>query len=84
MLSETDDPVLTIGEVARELRCSKPHVYKVIRGELAGVSRLRSISMGRRKLVRRSSLERWKRENESGGSSSDTIPRSSELTPLTH
>lgn len=75
-----EDPVLTVEEVAAELRCSKPHVYKAVRGALPGISRLPSIAMGRRKLIRRSSLERWKRENESGGS----IPRSSELAPLTH
>ena len=61
-----NDEILTIPEVAAELRCSRAHVYKVVNGKVAGVSTLPSISMGRRKLVRRSSLERWKRANEKG------------------
>ena len=60
----SQDVVLTIPEVAAELRCSKAHVYNVINGKVRGVSSLPAIAMGRRKLVRRSSLERWKRANE--------------------
>jgi excisionase family DNA binding protein len=60
----TEDSVLTVPEVAAELRCSKAHVYNVISGKVRGVSSLPAISMGRRKLVRRSTLDRWKRENE--------------------
>ena len=58
------DVVLTIPEVAAELRCSKAHVYNVINGRVKGVSSLPAIIMGRRKLVRRSTLDRWKAENE--------------------
>lgn len=58
------DQVLTVTEVAAELRCSKPHVYKIINGQVAGVSALPAITIGRRKLVRRSTLERWKATNE--------------------
>ena len=61
------DPILTIEEVANDLRCSKAHVYKCINGKVAGVAPMPSIPMGRRKLVRRSALERWKRMNERGG-----------------
>ena len=78
-----DDDVLTVAEVATELHCSKPHIYRAIRGEIDGVSKLPAICMGRKKLIRCSSLERWKRENESG-QRDDTIPPSSELKPLTH
>ena len=60
------DEVLTVAEVARKLKCSKSHVYKVIRREVRGVTRLSAIRMGTRRLIRRSSLERWKRENELG------------------
>jgi hypothetical protein len=49
------------------LRCSKAHVYNAINGKISGVSRLPAIPMGRRKLVRRSSLDEWKRANETGG-----------------
>jgi len=58
--------ILTVSKVAVELRCSKAHVYNAIKGKVAGVSRLPVISMGRRKLVRRSGLEQWKRDNERG------------------
>jgi len=60
------DEVLTVAEVAAELRCSKAHVHNAINAKLVGVSPLPAIHMGRRKLVRRSALERWKRANETG------------------
>jgi hypothetical protein len=49
------------------LRCSKAHVYNAIAGKVEGVSALPAISMGRRKLVRRSAFEQWKKLNETGG-----------------
>lgn len=61
-----EDEIMTVAEVARELRCSKAHVHNAIKGKLAGVTPLPAIPMGRRKLVRRSALERWKRANERG------------------
>src|SRR5262245_52686116 len=66
-LRKPTSDVMTIPEVAAELRCSRAHVYNVINGRVAGVSPLPAISMGRRKLVRRASLEVWKRENEKAG-----------------
>jgi len=72
------DEVLTVAEVATELRCSKAHAYKAIHGTVPGVSQLPAIHMGRRKLVRRSALERWKRANEKG-SFDDIIPVSPEV-----
>jgi excisionase family DNA binding protein len=62
------DEILTVAEVAAELRCSKAHVHNAIRGKVAGVSLLPAISMGRRKLIRRSTLEQWKSANENGPS----------------
>jgi excisionase family DNA binding protein len=61
------DEILTVAEVATELRCSKAHVYNAIAGKVDGVSPLPVISMGRRKLVRRAALEQWKKLNESIG-----------------
>jgi hypothetical protein len=61
------DAVLTADEVASELPCSKAHVYNAINGKVTGVSALKVIHMGRRVLVRRSSLEIWKQENERCG-----------------
>jgi excisionase family DNA binding protein len=66
---EYPDKIMTITEVASELRCSKAHVYNAIKGKVAGISRLPAIHMGRRKLVRRSALEHWKCENEVHASS---------------
>jgi excisionase family DNA binding protein len=60
------DEILTVAEVAEELRCSKAHVHNCINGRVAGVSPLPAIHMGRRELIRRSALERWKRLNEKG------------------
>jgi Helix-turn-helix domain len=58
------DEILSAVEVAQELRCSKAHVYNVILGRVEGVTPLPVIVMGRRRLIRRSSLEHWKRSNE--------------------
>jgi excisionase family DNA binding protein len=62
------DEVLSPMEVAQELRCSKAHVYKLIHGKVDGVSLLPAVTLGRRRIIRRSSLEFWKRINESGAS----------------
>jgi excisionase family DNA binding protein len=58
------ETILTVAEVAIDLRCSKAHVYKTINGTIEGVSPLPAIMHGRRRLVRRSTLEEWKRANE--------------------
>ena len=51
--------ILTVTEVALELRCSKAHVYNVFAANVDGVRALPAILIGRRKLVRRSELEDW-------------------------
>jgi excisionase family DNA binding protein len=56
--------ILTIEEVAGELRCSKAHVYNLVAGKIKGVPPLPVIALGRRRLVRRSTLENWKCGNE--------------------
>jgi excisionase family DNA binding protein len=58
------DPILVASEVAADLHCSKAHVYNLIRGAVKGAPRLRAIKMGRRVVVRRSSLEQWKSSAE--------------------
>jgi excisionase family DNA binding protein len=63
----SNDEVLTIAEVAEDLRCSKAHVANMIKGRVKGAQPLPAITMGRRKLVRRSTLERWKRVSEAAG-----------------
>ena len=58
--------ILTVRDVALELRCSVTHVYNVINGKVKNVSKLPAIAMGRRKLIQRYSLEEWKKSNEQG------------------
>jgi hypothetical protein len=54
------EAILTASEVAADLRCSKAQVYKLIKGTVAGVPPLPAIGIGRRRVIRRSSLEHWK------------------------
>jgi excisionase family DNA binding protein len=58
------DAILTMMEVARALRCSKVHVSKMIHGKVNGASRLPVIRLGRRVVVRQSTLETWLSHNE--------------------
>ena len=60
------DPVLTIKEVAADLRCSKSQVCRLMNGAVNGVPSLPSLSLGRKKVVLRSVLEKSKRQNGSG------------------
>jgi excisionase family DNA binding protein len=54
-----DRTVLTIAEVARELRCSKAHIHHLITGKVRGVRPLPSLWLGRRRLILRASFEEW-------------------------
>ena len=56
--------ILTIREVAQELRCSKAHVHNLINGRVRGVKALPAIPLGRRRIVRRESLNEWIASNE--------------------
>ncbi len=58
------NPVLTVPEVASELRCSRAHVHNLIAGKVQGVTPLPSLWLGRRRLVRRVSFDEWLRRNE--------------------
>lgn len=51
--------VLTIKETATIMRCSKAHVANLLNGRVSGVLPLPCIRVGRRKLIRRRSLELW-------------------------
>jgi excisionase family DNA binding protein len=51
--------ILTTSEVARELRCSKAHVHNLINGRVPGARPLPALWLGRRRLVRRTSLDQW-------------------------
>jgi excisionase family DNA binding protein len=58
-LPPSQNNVLTVEEVARELRCSKAHVHNLINGKVRGAQPLPCVRVGRRCLVRQSSLTTW-------------------------
>ncbi len=70
-----DFDLLTLADVADLLRCSKAHVCKAVAGRVRGCPPIPSVSLGRRKLVRRQSLIAWLEANE-GKLASVTIPAS--------
>jgi hypothetical protein len=56
--------IMTAKEVAKDLRCSKAQVYRLINGEINGLTPLPCLPLGRKRVVMRSSLEAWKLANE--------------------
>ena len=58
------DPILNAVEIASDLRCSRAHVYHLMKGTVRGVPPLPVIPIGRRLVVRRSTLEQWKNDAE--------------------
>jgi hypothetical protein len=72
--------ILTVRDVALELRCSVAHVYNVINGKVKNVSRLPAIRIGRRRLVQRDTLEEGKKSNEPGDN--DGMIASSKINPV--
>jgi excisionase family DNA binding protein len=65
--------ILTIREVAQMLRCSKAHVCKIINGQVSGTAQLPAIGLGRRKLVRRATLQQWLSDNELGATMASSL-----------
>jgi excisionase family DNA binding protein len=67
-LTETDastqSAVLTIAEVARELRCSKAHLHNIIHGKVPDLPPLPVLRIGRRVLIRYERLREWMKELE--------------------
>jgi excisionase family DNA binding protein len=63
--ASASNDVLTVAEVADELRCSKAHVFNLINGKVRGVRRpLPALRLGRRRVVRRAGLDEWITANE--------------------
>ena len=62
--SEPMQEVLTIADAAKELRCSKAHLAKVLNGQVPSVPYLPNLRLGRRKLIRRCVLYEWMSEVE--------------------
>ena len=74
-----DEDILTITEVATDLRCSKAHAYNLVNGTVRGVTPLPAMSMGRRKVVRWGVLKKWKRCLEQDGRAHDMLPESPDV-----
>ena len=66
--------ILTVSEVALQLRCSKAHVCNAINGKVKGVTPLPAISLGRRKLIRRGTLAAWLFQNDPSHGDAMIVP----------
>ena len=51
--------ILTMSEVASELRCSKAHLSHIVNGKVAGLPPLPVARIGRRVIIRREALLNW-------------------------
>jgi hypothetical protein len=65
--AKQNSEVLTMKETAAIMRCSKAHVANLLNGRVSGVLPLPCIRVGRRKLIRRKSLELWQDAVERAG-----------------
>jgi hypothetical protein len=79
--------VLTMSEVARELRCSKTHVHNIIAGRVHDLPPMPVVRIGRRIIIRRDALLRWmvwieNRENEIQRGSGFTMPPDEDLESI--
>ena len=59
--------VLTTREGAQVLRCSKAHFCNLLNGTVAGLPGLPYLRLGRRRLVRKTTLAEWIEQLENGG-----------------
>jgi hypothetical protein len=59
-----DFGLLTLADVAELLHCSKAHICNIVAGRVHGCAPIPSVSLGRRKLVRREALQSWIAHNE--------------------
>jgi hypothetical protein len=56
--------LLTLDDVAQLLHCSKAHVSNAVNGRLHGCTPIPTVALGRRRLVRRTTLLDWIDRNE--------------------
>jgi hypothetical protein len=63
-MNPQDFDFLTLADVAELLHCSKAHICKAVAGRVRGCPPIPSVSLGRRKLVRRQALLAWIEVNE--------------------
>ena len=68
-----DFGLLTLADVAALLHCSKAHICNIVAGRVHGCPPIPSVSLGRRKLVRREALLSWIEHNEHAAAN-DNVP----------
>ena len=56
--------LLTLADAAEVLHCSKAHISNIVNGNISGCPPIPSVSLGRRRLIRRESLLQWIEVNE--------------------
>ena len=56
--------LLTLDDVAAILHCSKAHVANIVAGKVWDCPAIPAVRLGRRRLVRRASLEAWIAAND--------------------
>ena len=78
--SQPRSGILTLKEVANELRCSKAHLSHIINGKVAGLPPLPVARIGRRVLIRREVLLDWLSTVEGRNGIMDSDLNSSLLT----
>jgi excisionase family DNA binding protein len=64
--------LMTLDDVAALLRCSKGHVANIVAGRVRGCPPIPAVRLGRRRLVRRSSLEAWIMANDQVATNDNT------------
>jgi excisionase family DNA binding protein len=58
-LGQPDDPLMTVEESAEYMRCSRQRVYDLLARQGDGLARLKGVHDGRRRLIRKSELDRY-------------------------
>jgi len=82
MNGPSDFDLLTLREVAALLQVSKAHISAVVAGRVAGCTPIPAVHLGRRTLVRRSSLLAWISHNEKAAANNNfPTVASDNLTP---
>jgi hypothetical protein len=51
--------LLTLAEAARDLRCSRTHLHRILSGSVADLPPLPAFHIGRRAFIRRRMLQEW-------------------------
>jgi excisionase family DNA binding protein len=72
-----DFDLLTVSEIAQQLRCSRAHVCNLIAGRVRGCSAIPTVRLGRRQLVRKETFSQWLAGNEHANDNLQITPERS-------